>query len=72
MSFGPNMVAERAAHGQVTLNNPGQAFDGGFFVAGGMGVLYNRAIASTERYSLADDNAPAPSPASTSGRPRPR
>jgi hypothetical protein len=59
VGFGPNMVAARAAHKQVTLNNPSQLFDGGMFVAGGMGALYNRALASTERYSRADDNTPA-------------
>jgi hypothetical protein len=52
--------AARAAHAQVTLTYPGQTFDGGFFVVGGMGALYNRAITSTERYSLADTNGTIP------------
>jgi hypothetical protein len=48
--FGNNLVTNRAAHRQVTLRNPGQTYDGGFFVSGGAS-LYNRAVASTERYS---------------------
>lgn len=48
---GPALNAARAAHAQVTLNKPGQAFHGGILVIGGMGSTYNRALASCERYS---------------------
>lgn len=50
----PTLLEARGGHNQLTLVAPGNAMDGGFFVAGGVGVAPNTALNTCERWAAPD------------------